>query len=187
MLVFVSSWEFEGSQSVSLQQYLLTISQLLCCFLLTLMSAVTSESIITHFYSLPARLLLEALVSVTPEGGEWAGNSSGDLGWLLYLSSIFNAPQPMLMTFDNRLISVHSVIFLWLIPLTPYRLLPSYTLMPRVTICSLFLESPNFKYSVLLPNQMSDHMLHIFFGGNMFTYLCLSSLNSAHQNLSWFC
>lgn len=164
MLVFVSSWEFGGGQSVSLQLYLLPISQLLCCFLLTLMSAVTSESIITHFYSLPAGLLLEALVSVTPERGEWAGNSSGDLGWLLYLSSIFNALQSMLMTLDNRLISVHSVIFLWLIPLTPHTLLPSYTLMPRVTICSLFLESPNFKYSVLLPNQMSDHMLHIFFG-----------------------
>lgn len=49
MLVFVTRWEFGDSLTVSLQQYLLPISQLLRCFLLPLMSAITPRSIITHF------------------------------------------------------------------------------------------------------------------------------------------
>lgn len=87
MLVFVSSWECGGSQSVSLQQYLLPVSQLLCCFLLTLTLAVTSESIITHFYSLPAELLLEALVSVTPESG--VGRKLFRGSWLASISQLY--------------------------------------------------------------------------------------------------
>lgn len=92
------------------------------------------------------------------------GNSSGDLGCLLYLNSIFNALQSVPMTLDNRLISVHSVILS--LAHSSHTLEPSPKPRPalRVTICSVFLESPDCEHSVLLPNQLSDHMLHIFFG-----------------------
>lgn len=120
------------------------------------------ESIITHFYSLPAGLLLEALVSVIPERGEWAGNSSGELGWLLYLSSIFNALQSVLMTLDNRFISVHSVIL------------------------SLAHSSHTSRPSPKLhPYASSDHMLS-FSGKSQFQIFCPVAKSNVRPYASYF-
>lgn len=84
----------------------------------------------------------------------------------------------MLMTLDICLISVDSVTFS--LAYSFHTLEPSPKLHPmlRMTICSLFLESPNFKYSVVLPNQMSDHMFHIFFGE-----ICSPMYASVHPKL----
>lgn len=107
--------------------------------------------------------------------------------WYPYFHSIFSSLHWMTMTLNIHLISVHSVALSWAPSAHTSEPSPQLHPMLRVTICSIFLESLNFRYSVLLPNQMPDHMLCIFFGGNIFIYLCFSSLNSAHQNFCCFC
>ena len=121
------------------------------------------------------------MISVTSERGEWVRNSAGDLGWLLF-SAIFNSLKSMLMALDICFIPVQSLTVS-----LAHTLVPSPKLHPvlTVTICCLLLESPNFKYSVILPNQMSDHMLH-FLWGNIFTYLCISFLKTLLIKISFF-
>lgn len=125
-------------------------------------------------------------MSVTPERGEWAGSSSGDLGWLLYLSFIFNSVQSMLMTLDICLISVHSVSLS--LALSSHTLEPSPKLHPMltVTICSLFLESQFQIFCHIAKSDVRPYASY-FLWGNIFTYLCFSSLNSAQQDFYWFC
>lgn len=114
---------------------MLLTSQLLCCVLLTLTSIITSKSIITHFQSRPAGCGWRLLTCVTP-ARRWVGNSSGHFGWLLYLSSIFNSLQSMLMTLDICLISLHTVTLS--LARSSHTLEPSPKLHPilRLTICS---------------------------------------------------
>lgn len=182
MLLFILRWEFRGSViSISVVVFaacfptiLLLFAGLHVCYYLKI-----------HHHP-PAGRWWRLLVSVTPERGEWAGNSSGDLCWLLYLSSIFNSLQSMLMTLDICLISVHSVTFS--LAYSSHTLEPSPKLHPmlRVTICSLFLESQFQIFCTIAKSDVRPYASY-FLWGNRFTYLCFSSLNSAHQDFYWFC
>lgn len=186
MRVFVSRWAFRGS-IISISGAVFAAYFPITLLLFAGLHIFYYLKIHHHPLLKPTCwLLVRLLISVTPERGEWAGNSSGDLGCLLYLSFIFNSLQSMLMTLDICLISVHSVTLS--LAHSSHTLEPSPKLHPmlRVTICSLFLESQFQIFCHIAKSDVRPYASYFLWG----KYLHLPMLqfpNSAHRDFYWFC
>lgn len=146
MLVFVSRWEFRGS-IISI-----SVAVFAACFP-TILLLFAGLHVCYYLKIHPYPLLKPTCWTSHQREESGRGNSTGDLGWLLYRSSIFNSLQSMLMTLDICLISGHSVTLS--LAHSSHTLEPSPKLHPRlrVTICSLFLESP---FQIFCPIAKSD-------------------------------